>query len=209
MRRNYSSILNFYQKLLKKEGLNLKGLGWNSKKKNQIRLKNLYEIITYYKKKNFSILDFGCGLSNLYIFLKKKKLKFIYEGLDVSRDIIKYSSLKFKNNRYHQIDILKDKSFKKKFDVIVLNGIFTIKDKLTDKQMYEYIFKIFNRLKKNCKGVIIVNFLTSSPDWKNNANFYPSMEKIFRFINTKISKEYSYFHCSDLFEGFLVIRLKK
>ncbi len=33
MKYAYSPIIDFYSKLLEKEGLNLKGQGWNSKKK--------------------------------------------------------------------------------------------------------------------------------------------------------------------------------
>lgn len=209
MKYAYSPIIDFYSKLLKKEGLNLKGQGWNSKKKNILRLNSLYSIIFYYFKSKFSILDFGCGLSNLYLFLKKKKVKLFYEGLDVSNEAIKYSSLKFKENKYHKIDILKNRYFKKKFDVVVLSGIFTVKANLSNKQMYNYIFKIISRLKQNCKGIMIINFLTSNPDWKNKRNFYPSIEKIFKFVHKNVSKNYGYFQIEDLHEAFLVIKLKK
>ena len=72
MKNDYSLILNFYQKLLKKKGFNLEGQGWNSAKKNQLRLKYFYSIISHYYKRKITLLDFGCGLSNLYVFLKKK-----------------------------------------------------------------------------------------------------------------------------------------
>ena len=209
MKKDYSTILDFYKKLLDKEGLNLKGLGWNSKKKNKLKFDYLFEIISFSFEKKFTLLDFGCGISNLYHFLKTKKIKLIYEGLDVSKKAISYSSSKFKKNKYHQMDILKNTSFQKKFDVVVLNGIFTIKNSLTDKQMYNYIFKVLARLKKNCKGIMIINFLTSNPDWKNSKNFYPSIDKTLKFVHKKISKNYGYFHSKELHEGFLVIKFKK
>ena len=91
----------------------------------------------------------------------------------------------------------------------MLSGIFTIKDNLTDKEMYNYIFRVLNRLKKNCGGIMIVNFLTSNPDWKNNKNFYPNMHTILKYVHRKISNNYGFFHSSQLVENFLIIKIKK
>ena len=128
----YKSIINFYKKNLKLHGNTNRGLAWESIKKTELRYKALLKIILKEKfKKNFKILDFGCGISGFYLFLKKKISNFNYTGIDTSQQVINYCNKKFKTNKYYCLDILEDNKNIGKFDIIVLNGIFTIKNNLT------------------------------------------------------------------------------
>jgi len=201
----YKKILSHYSNTLKRHGPNLKGLDWKSKKDNLIRFTNIFKIINENKYHNFSLLDFGCGLSDLYLFLSNKRSKFKYDGIDTSKIAIDYCKKKFKKNKYYQLDLLQCSKKFKKYDVIVLNGIFTIKTSISNQDMYDYIFKLIKKLKNLSKGIIIINFLTSFPDWRNKKNFYPDMNKIFSFTKKNISKKFSYYHNVNLHEAFLVI----
>ena len=59
----------------------------------QKRFLKIYQHIKFYYKGKISIFDFGCGLSDLFLFLKKKKLKFSYEGIDTSKSIFKLKNI--------------------------------------------------------------------------------------------------------------------
>ena len=92
--------------------------------------------------------------------------------------------------------------------MIVLNGIFTIKSSLSDNEMYLFIFTLLKKLKNFSKGIIIMNFLTSFPDWKNKKNFYPDLIKIIKFVEKNLTKNYTFLSNSDLHENILVLNLK-
>ena len=205
----YRSIINFYKKNLKLHGNTNKGLAWESSKKNELRYKTLLKIIFKEKfKKNFKILDFGCGISGFYLFLKKKINDFNYTGIDTSQQVIKYCKNKFKTNKYYCLDILEDNKNIGKFDITILNGIFTIKNNLNDKNMYSYIFKVLKLLKKKTKKIIIVNFMTDKPEWKNKRNFYPDFNILTYFIKKELSKNFYVVNVNKIFEKVILIKIK-
>ena len=108
------------------------GLGWESEYKIKLRYSKIKSIIKKNYKYKFNLLDFGCGISGLHQFLKKNKIAHNYTGIDASKNVINLCKKKYKKNKYYNFDILK---YKKKFgsyDVVVLNGIFTIKDRMLD-----------------------------------------------------------------------------
>lgn len=208
VKKNFNSIINYYKKRINRFGFTNKGLAWESKKKNDQRYSLIYKII---KENNFkskvNILDFGCGISGFYQYLKKKKISMNYTGLDTSQKIINYCKKKFKSNKYIRLNILKEKKKFGDFDIIIMNGIFTIKNNMNEKNMYKYILLILKKLKKNVKGKIIVNFFVENPDWKNEKNFYPSYKILLSLINKNITKNIKIIKLKKIFENIIVLNI--
>ena len=205
----YKNIVNFYKENINYFGTTNKGIGWSSSKAKNLRYKTITEIIQKSKyKKKFHLLDFGCGLSGFFLYLEKKKITFKYSGIDTSLKIIKYCKKKFIHNKYYNFDILKNDKNIGKFDIVILNGIFTIKANLKDNEMYLYIFEILKTIKKKTKGLMIINFLTDEPDWKNEKNFYPCYDVLKKFIKQKISTKIDIIDLPQIFEKIIVIKLK-
>lgn len=206
-KNKYNLVVDFYKQRIKKFGTTNKGLGWESNYKNNLRYDKIKDIIKNNFKGRVNLLDFGCGISGLHIFLTKKKIMHNYTGIDTSRKMISYCKKKFKNNKYYNIDIRKNKNFGT-HDVVVLNGLFTIKDKLKDIEMYNYIIQILKILKKNIKGLMILNFLTEKPDWKNKKNFYPNYKVLKLKFKRSISKKISIIKLPKVYENYFVLKIK-
>ena len=210
MKNGYFQIIDHYKKLLSRHGKNNIGLGWNSKKKNNLRFKLILKIIRSENvKKNFKILDFGCGLSDLHSFLKTNKVSHKYFGIDTNLNAINFSKKKFINNTYYSGDFLNKNEIKldTKYDIIVINGVFTIKKKLSDSTMLKYIFLILKKLKKNSKKIILFNVLTNVPDWKNKDNYYPNVDKFSHMIKKNFECNYTMLYEKKLHELFYVLKL--
>ena len=139
----------------------------------------------------------------------KKKIKHHYTGLDTTIDAIKFSKNKFPKNDYFFGDILNSKFLKLnlKYEVIVLNGIFTIKKKLSNKSMLKYIVLVLKKLRKNSKNIIILNLLTNSPDWKNKYNYYVDTDKFSIKIKKNFNCNYSIYYEKKLHEFFYVLKI--
>ena len=188
MSKNYKQIINHYDASINKYGFTLKGLNWKSLKDNNLRFKIASN---YINKNDKTILDFGCGTSLFYQFLKKKKININYSGLDTNKKVIDYGKKKFPKNKYFNFDILEKNSLKKKdkFDLILANGLFTQKFRLKNDDMYEYLFKTLMKLNKHFKKKMIFNLLIDCVDWKNPKNFYVNLDKLLKFLKKKISKK--------------------
>jgi SAM-dependent methyltransferase len=200
MNNEYKKIINHYNNSFKKHGFNLKALNWRSLKDNNARFKTATEHINSHDK---SILDFGCGTSLFFNFLKKKKIKIEYNGLDTNREVVEYCKKKFPKNKYYCFDIMNEsKKYKNlKNDVVFANGIFTQKLTISNNNMYLFTFSLIKKLFKFSKKKIIFNILIDDVEWKNPKNFYVSINKILKFIKNEISDkivlrlDYNKFEC--------------
>lgn len=188
MNENYKQIINHYNNSFDKYGFTLKGLNWKSLKDNNLRFKIVLE---YLDKNDKTILDYGCGTSFFYKFLKKKKINILYSGLDTNKKVIEYCKNKYPKNKYFNFDILEKNLLKNndKFDVILANGLFTQRLKLKNEDMYKYLFKTLLKLKYHFKKKLVFNLLFDSVDWKNSKNFYVSLDKLLKFLRKNISKK--------------------
>ena len=198
--KKYKLITNHYSNSFKKFGFTYKALNWNNLVLNNLRFK----IASQYIERNKSILDFGCGMSLFYKFLKKN-FYVKYSGVDTDSSVIKFCKKKYKQNSYYNIDIIENRKFNKKYDFVFANGIFTQKRNLTNKYMYQYTFFLIKRLFKITKKKLFFNILVDTVDWKNSKNFYVSLDKISKFIKKNLSKKFIIRHDYNNYECMIII----
>ena len=168
-----NNINKHYDETIKKYGFNIKGLGWRKGGLNK-RYKIINESINL---KNKSILDYGCGLCNFYKYIKEKKIKIKnYSGIDINPKIRNFITNKFKKKItiYSRIP-------KKKFDIIISNGVHNYKTKYSEKIFYKDI----DNLLKITKKAFIISFINNNVDYKEAYLSYKNLFKTIRFIQKK------------------------
>ncbi len=171
---NYNKV--FYNKQIKKNfNKNYKIVGWGSKRSQEIRFKN---IIKYFDKDQFSVLDIGCGLGDFYKFLKSKKIKFKYTGLDLNKFFIEECKKKYKSANFINTNFLNFK-FKTKPDYIITSGSLNL-----PQDNYELFFKkVINKMYKNCNEKCIFNVLSGSSKKIYPFSAYADISKLSKFID--------------------------
>jgi len=168
-----NSILNHYNTLFKKYGQNAKGLGWLNGRQS-IRFGIIKEIGDL---NNSTILDVGCGFGDFYTYLKFRKIKCKYSGIDINEDFIKIAKKINPDGHFMKKDIQKETNVKK-HDWVVASGITNHGVKYSHlKDMLKTMFAISK------KGVMI-DFISNYVDYKEREIFYTSPEKIFKFAKT-------------------------
>jgi SAM-dependent methyltransferase len=172
----------FYPRQIKKNlKKNFLTVGWGSKKTQNIRFENIYK---YFKKENFSVLDVGCGLGDFYDFLKKKKIKFKYTGIDINKDFINLCKKKYKKTSFIKSHFL-DYKIKSKPTYIIISGSLNLP--VDD---YGFVFlKIIKKMFIFSKDKCIFNLLVSSSKKIYKYNAYANMNKLPKLIDA-ISKFY-------------------
>ena len=86
-----------------------------------------------------------------------------------------------------------------------MNGIFTIRNRMSERQMYDYIMLILQKLKRSANSKIIINFFIENLEWKNEKNFYPNYKKLTNLIKEKITKKIRIIKLEKIFENILVL----
>ncbi|MBE0492285.1 MAG: class I SAM-dependent methyltransferase [Sulfurospirillum sp.] len=98
----------FYKASLKKHGISVQGLSWNSVENQEIR----FSVLTQFIAKELltcSVVDAGCGFGDLYLFWQKMGLKpKNYIGIDSFDKFITIANRRIANAVFLQRDILKD-----------------------------------------------------------------------------------------------------
>lgn len=168
--KNKSKTIIFYNNLLKKHGYSPQSVGWGSKKgKQSLRFEILCQIG---ELSNSSILDVGCGFGDLYGYLKFKKIKVNYFGIDINPNLIKIGNEIYPKANLEVLD-LEHKKINKRFDWILSSGIFTTGCS------YPYIKRMMALMFNLTKKGIAMNFVGGIIDFKSKDLFYSEPEKIY------------------------------
>ena len=172
----HDSILNHYIELYEKFGINPASLGW-PKGRQDLRFQIMSQIGNL---RNSKILDVGCGFGDLFSFLKLKKFKVNYTGIDINKKFIEIAKSKYPNKRFYVCDIEKRK-FKEKFDWVFAIGT-------TNRAgSHNYIESLLKEMFRISRKGIAMDFMSTYVDFKRKGSFHASPERVFK-IAKKISR---------------------
>ncbi|MBN3033348.1 MAG: class I SAM-dependent methyltransferase [Candidatus Saganbacteria bacterium] len=153
----------YFEGLLAEHGANYLALDWNSPDSQRLRFKVLKELFIYGKKAaGISLLDLGCGLGDLYGWLKAdgtlKRNRIGYTGYDISPGLIAEAKKKYPDGKFEVRDILEDRHAPK-FDYIFCCGVFNIRT--TDRLDHlDFVKEMLFRLYDLAVCGVGVNFLS-------------------------------------------------
>jgi 2-polyprenyl-3-methyl-5-hydroxy-6-metoxy-1,4-benzoquinol methylase len=183
-KRISKKINDYYQSLFDEYGLSPKSVGWGSKKgKQTARFDALCSIGNL---SNSSILDIGCGFGDLYGFLKYRKFKIKYHGIDINENLISMGKNIYPRAHLECRDF-EIKKFNIKFDWVLSSGI------TSHASTYPHLTSIMKEMFKICKKGFAMNFVSDNVDFKNKNLFYSSPEKIISIVKS-ISNRYTIRH---------------
>jgi len=119
-------ISNIYNKRFDNYNNTPKGVFWNSKLSQDLRLNIILDkIVSNLKNDKFSIADVGCGYGRLYEIIKERNLEKVieYNGFDINQEFINFCKNKkeFKNGQFTL------NSFPlKKTDYVIMSGTYNL-----------------------------------------------------------------------------------
>jgi SAM-dependent methyltransferase len=136
-----------------------------------------------------TLLDFGCGQGDLKHHIDRKGLIHIqYEGLEISSAFAEAARRRFPQVTIRCVDVLKGEIILPQYDYIVMNGIFTRRDELSEPEMFAYLESLVSRLFRHAKRGLAFNVMSPIADRKNESLFHPSFDAIAAIITRSISR---------------------
>jgi SAM-dependent methyltransferase len=137
------------------------------------------------------LLDFGCGTSLLYEYIRATGRKRIeYSGLDLSAKFIDISRKKFPSTRYYCLDILERADTIPNFDYIVLNGVFTEKRELSFDEMLVYFKSVVRAVFAKAELGIAFNVMSKHVDWERDDLFHLPFDILAQFITRELTRNF-------------------
>jgi methyltransferase family protein len=200
-RRNYHQIVEESEKRLIAHGDRPEGVGWPVAKDAPTRYRVMLEAIRPEHRQRVSLLDFGCGLSHLYEYIRREGLTGIgYSGLDISPRFLELSRQKYPEVTYYAIDVLKDDSSLPEFDYIIMNGIFNSRVRMSQAEMFEFVKALVARLFAHARYGIAFNVMSKQVEWERDDLFHLPMDELASFLARNISRHFVIRHDYGLYE---------
>lgn len=152
-------ISNIYNKRFDTFNNTPKGVFWNSKLSQDLRLNIILDkILQNTKSDEFSIADIGCGYGRLYEIIKERKLdvKVQYHGFDINQKIISFCK---NNNNYENVEFAINTCPFKKTDYVVMSGTYNLAPTNNITLWEDYIIKNLTSNWKLVEKAMIFNCL--------------------------------------------------
>jgi SAM-dependent methyltransferase len=190
-KKRYAEIVKHYESCLEKHGDSHLGVDWPKSADAETRYQVMLDVIRRPAPPRLELLDFGCGASHLYEYMRAREVKGIeYMGLDLSAKFIDLSRRKFPENRYACADILENPAEVPEADYIVMNGVFTEKRGLTFEDMLAYFERMLAAVFAKARTGIAFNVMSNHVDWEREDLFHLPLDVLADFLTRSLTRNF-------------------
>lgn len=121
-RKDNERNVRIYSERVAMHGYDVRALGWGSRESQAKRFAVLSEVG---KLGGSSVLDVGCGLGDLYAWMRRKRLRVRYTGVDITPGMVDKACARFPKAQFRVCDVLDRGQPVAAHDYVLSSGIFT------------------------------------------------------------------------------------
>lgn len=197
-------VEKYYSQKLAEYGISPRGVDWNSSESQCLRFEKLCEVIDV--SDSFSVNDIGCGYGALFEYLDNKYESFLYNGIDVSGDMISAANNLFYDRQ--NAHFIKAREPDSVADYGIASGIFNVRMDRSRKEWMSYIDKTLDLLNRTSRYGFAFNCLTSYSDENKMVDylFYADPCVIFDYCKRHYSRKVALLHDYELYEFTILVR---
>ena len=193
---SYKQIANHYKEKFNQFGATPQGLDWDNEENMNKRYQVMLDLTQ--GEENISLLDFGCGYGGFYNFLiKNQHHNFInYSGVDINENLIIKARELYPNGEFFQSDINRntldcDLFDMKMWDYVVMNGVFTVKQNLSQEEMIDFMCSALEKIWSKTNKGIAFNCMSKILDYERDDLFHVSFDQLSQWIYDNLSSKFT------------------
>lgn len=164
--------IRFYTGLVEKHGVDVRSLNWGSAESQRLRFKVLAEVGL---EDGASLLDVGCGLGDLYAWLRDTGRRVEYSGIDVTPKMIETARCRFPEGRFDLANLLETKFAP--VDYVFASGIFYLREDAPFEFMKAMIASMFGI----CRKAVAFNSLSAWAGDRDAVEFLADPAEVLAF----------------------------
>ena len=165
-----------YRALFRKHGDTVKAAQMSSRATQERRFDLLTAIGDL---RGRSVLDFGCGTGHLATYLKARRIRVRYTGVDIVEELLAAGRAKHPRHRFCSFEELGGA----RFDYVLIGGVFNNKRPDNRRFYQETVRRCFALAKRG----LAFNLLSRYVDYFDRGLFYESPETVLRFAKRELS----------------------
>jgi SAM-dependent methyltransferase len=200
-----TKVARFMDGLLEKEGPTVKGVGWRNRENQRLRFAQLVRALPL-RDEQFTINDLGCGLADLYGFIRDEGLAMRgYRGYDLSEKMLAAARERVGDDG----DLVRADRVTENADYSFACGIFNTKLEATEAEWLDYMKSVIANLDEHSDRGFAFNSLTTYVDYREDHHFYADPTELFRFCKEEISSRVALLHDYPLWEWTISVRVSE
>ena len=197
-----TKVASFMDDLLDKEGATVKGVGWRNRENQRLRFAQLLRALEL-GDEPFTVNDLGCGLADLYGFIKDEGLPIRgYRGYDLSEKMLAAARERVGDDG----ELVRADRVTEAADYSFACGIFNTKLDASDEEWLEYMKSVIANLDQHSDRGFAFNSLTTYVDYREDHHYHGDPAELFRFCKEEISPRVALLHDYPLWEWTIAVR---
>ncbi|RAP31337.1 hypothetical protein DID78_01505 [Candidatus Marinamargulisbacteria bacterium SCGC AG-343-D04] len=136
--KTIDELSQHYNRNISHYGPTIHSLQWINRESQHIRFDILMQSLPAHYQ---TLCDVGCGLGDLYHYIKNKKIPIKYRGIDISSKMIISAQNAYPDGHFSCLD-LDIISKNNTFDCLIASGVFNIRLKNHDESVFTTIHKM-------------------------------------------------------------------
>lgn len=195
--------LKVYQPNFLAYGDSPKGTHQNNQETQHLR----FEMITGHllnRETHNTIEDIGCGICDLYSYLKSRDAKFTYSGTEIVDEMIDLAKKKYPEITVRNRNIL-DPNVEEKHDFVVLSGTLNMPGNIDHDEWKSFCFSLIGSMYRMCSKAIAFNFLTTHSTFRDPTLFYLNPAEAVDYCLSNLSRFVELKHNYALYEGTITV----
>ncbi len=165
-------IVSYYTERLDRHGLSPLSLDWGSRESQQRRFGVLAGIGAL---DGASLLDVGCGLGDLYAWLREQGCTVDYAGVDLTPSMVERARARFPEVDFAVCDLLAEPP-DRHYDYVFASGIFYLRQQAP----MDFVEAMAQRLFALCRRGVAFNLLSTCADRQDDGEFYADPAEVLR-----------------------------
>jgi len=151
-------IAGQYSELIDQFGCDMRSLHNPKSRYTREQQNYKFSIVEKFVEKNDSVLDVGCGLGDLYVYLKGKEWEGAYTGLDISDKMTNFSKKRFPNESFYNIDMSED-DLEGTYDNVIC--VSTLQQKPAYDNASEYLKRMIEKMFNIAQKTVIFDIFSN------------------------------------------------
>jgi SAM-dependent methyltransferase len=199
----YGRLVTAAERWFEKDGDNYRGAGWTKSQVNtDTRHRVMLEIVDSARGAPAELLDLGCGTSQFYEYIvrQRREDEIRYSGLDLSPTLLERARAKFPDISYYDVDLMQGADRLPSFDYVVINGIFTFKDGLSQEEMLAFWQAFIKRAFAHARRGMAFNAMSTEVEWERDDLFHLPFDVMGSFVAEHLSRDFVIRHDYGLYE---------
>lgn len=180
--------IDIYNEVADKYGISSSAVLLDDPQTQYLRFSELVKSLDFEDGKK-ALLDVGCGNGELYKFLNFMGFRGQYVGYDINEKLLAQARSRFANIDVQRKDIMSEE-IERRFDYVVLSGLFNVNTGQSTAWVYDFLKKMFAL----CEGVMVFNMVSTHVTFRDDGMFYMNPAEALSFCIENLSKRTTLAH---------------